>query len=320
MATSFPSLGSPALLVGALLLSACGDDTGGTGSGGGGDGGASSSPTASSSGAGGDPASSSGNSSGSGTSTSTGQGAGSSTSTGDATTATSTGSGSCTPDCADRVCGDDGCEGSCGECGDEQACSPGGQCIDVDPGAMSFFVTSVGNLSGDFGGLDGADVYCQSLAEEAGAGDRTWRAYLSTTSVHARDRIGTGPWYDAAGVLVARDVASLHADGILLGSALDEYGEDVPNGVTAPGMNEHDILTGSEQDGTFSGASCADWTSDSGDDSATAGHCDASSDSAGSTSPVDPSDNWNSSHDTNGCNERELDGTGSTARIYCFAE
>lgn len=317
MNTSLPSLGLPALLLGALTVVACGDDTGG----GTGSGGATSSPTASSNGSGGEAASSSGNGSAGGDpSSSTGQGAGTSASSGDSTSATSTSSGSCTPDCTDRVCGDDGCDGSCGECGDEQACSSSGQCIDVDPGSMSFFITSEGNLSGDFGGLDGADGHCQSFAAAAGAGDRTWRAYLSTTTVDARDRIGTGPWYDATGALVARDVASLHADGILLANALDENGDDVPNGDTAPGMNEHDVLTGSEQDGTFSGASCADWTSDSGDDSATTGHCDASSDSAGSTSPVDPSDNWNSSHDTNGCNQRELDGTGSTARIYCFAE
>ncbi len=307
----------------AFVLAACGDDTGdGTGSGGGGAASAtpSASSTSTSSADGGSSASSAeggGPSSSGDPTSSTGEGAGTTTSSGGGS---STSSGACVPDCGDRLCGDDGCGDECGECAGEQACSGEGQCIDVDPGAMSFFVTSIGNLGGDFGGVDGADAYCQSLADAAGAGDRSWRAYVSTATVDARDRIGAGPWRDAAGVLVAVDVASLHAEGIDLASAIDEYGEPVPNGDTSPGNNEHDILTGSEQDGTFSGASCADWTSNSADDSATTGHCDASSLSAGSDSPVDPSDNWNSSHDTNGCNQRELDGTGSTARLYCFAE
>lgn len=185
---------------------------------------------------------------------------------------------------------------------------------------MSFFITSEGNRSGDFGGIAGADAYCQGLADAAGAGDRIWRAYMSTASEDARDRIGDGPWFDALGTRVADSVASLHADGLFYESALDETGAAVPNGKTAPpGMNEHDVLTGSHADGTFSGSNCADLASSSPGDRATTGHCDASFTAAGGSSPVEPSDNWNSSHDTNGCDQAGLDGTGSTARLYCFA-
>lgn len=290
------------------LLAACGDDDGG------GSGGGTSSSSAPTTGPGGTTAT------GDTTTTSSGDGGSTGTTTGgggDATTSTS--SGPCTPQCDGRACGDDGCGATCGACGDEQACSSDGQCIDVDPGAMSFFVTSQGNLSGDFGGVDGADAFCQDLAEAAGAGDRAWRAYLSTAGEDARARIGSGPWYDAAGALVADDVDDLHASGILLENALDENGEAVPNGVSHPGFNEHDILTGSRQDGTYHAewGSCADWTSSSPDDTAATGHTDASRDAG---SAVDPSNNWNSAHQTNGCDQEQLNGTGSTARIYCFAE
>jgi hypothetical protein len=196
-------------------------------------------------------------------------------------------------------------------------CSNEGQCIDVDPDSMSFFVTSAGNLSGDFGGLDGADDYCQGLAEAAGS-VRQWHAYLSTSAVDARDRIGTGPWFNFEGVEIAASVAALHQDGLFSDDALDEYGDPVPNGKTNPGFNEHDVLTGSNQDGTWSGADCDGWTSN-GDGSATTGHCDASFTASGGSSPVEPSDNWNSAHETNGCDQDRLNGTGSTARIYCFS-
>lgn len=187
------------------------------------------------------------------------------------------------------------------------------------PGAMSFFVTSVGHGSGNFGGLPGVDAHCQALATAAGAGDRTWRAYVSSSAVDARDRIGTGPWYDAQGVLVATDVAALLAGGIAHERALDEHGAAVPNGITAPGMNEHDILTGSTPGGTFSGDACADWTSSSSVDRATVGHCDASFTEGGGTSPVSPSDHWSSAHTSQGCDAASLDATGSTGRVYCFA-
>lgn len=184
---------------------------------------------------------------------------------------------------------------------------------------MSFFITSEGNLSGDFGGLAGADAYCQGLADAAGS-LRQWHAYVSTTNVDARDRIGTGPWFDATGVVIADSVEALHEEGLFYENAIDENGDPVPNGKTNPGFNEHDILTGSNADGTYSGTSCDDWTSSSPDSSATTGHCDASFTIGGGSSPVEPSDNWNSSHDTNGCDQDGLNGTGSTARLYCFAE
>lgn len=288
------------------IAAACGDDGGGASSGDGGS--TSSSPSGSSSGG-----------TASGDTTTGGDGGGTTTAGGGGDDASSTGTGTCTPDCADRACGDDGCDGSCGSCDAGEACSPAGQCVGVDPGSMSFFVTSEGNLSGDFGGLAGADQFCQELADAAGAGDRTWRAYVSTTGVDARDRIGSGPWYDAMGALVAESVEDLHASGVVLESAIDENGEAVPNGVSHPGFNEHDILTGSRQDGTYHDewGSCADWTSSSPDDGAAAGHTDASRDAA---SPVEPSNNWNSAHATTGCDQAGLNGTGSTARLYCFAE
>jgi len=217
------------------------------------------------------------------------------------------------------VCGTDGCDGSCGDCEGEEVCSSAGLCITVDPSSLSFFVTSQGNLSGNFGGIDGADDFCQGLAEAASAGDRVWRAYVSTADEDARDRIGTGPWVDAAGETVATSIAALHADGLFHDNALDENGDPVPNGKSDPGFNEHDILTGSNQDDTFSGSDCDGWTSN-GDGQATTGHCDASFTASGGSSPVDSGDNWNASHETNGCDADRLNGTGSTARLYCFAE
>src|SRR5690606_16108479 len=99
------------------------------------------------------------------------------------------------------------------------------------------------------------DAYCQGLAEAAGS-VRQWHAYLSTSSVDARDRIGAGPWFNAAGVEIAASVDALHDDGLFSDDALDENGVAVPNGKTHPGENEHDVLTGSNQDGTSSGADC----------------------------------------------------------------
>jgi hypothetical protein len=184
---------------------------------------------------------------------------------------------------------------------------------------MSFFVSSMGNGDGDLGGVAGADQLCQDLATGAGAGALTWRAYLSTAAEHARDRIGTGPWFDAEGILVASNVAGLHAQGIVHERMLDQSGAPVPNGKTNPGMNEHDILTGSNQDGTFSGANCEDFTSSSSEATTTVGHCDASFSVGGGSSPVAPSDNWNSTHASTGCDAGSLFNTGSSGRIYCFA-
>lgn len=184
---------------------------------------------------------------------------------------------------------------------------------------MSFFITSQGNLSGDFGGVLGADAFCQELADAAGS-LRQWHAYVSTASVNARDRIGSGPWFDATGDQIAASVEALHDDGLFYANAVDEYGDPIPNGKTNPGFNEHDILTGSNADGTSSGSDCNGWTSSSSSDGATTGHCDASFTEAGGSSPVEPSDNWNSTHVTSGCDQSGLNNTGSTARLYCFAE
>lgn len=181
-----------------------------------------------------------------------------------------------------------------------------------DPGSMSFFVTSEGSgaRGGNFGGVAGADEMCQMLAEAAGVGDRTWHAYLSTTTEDARDRIGTGPWYNFAGEMVAADVASLHTDGLSNDDpqhVLTEYGDIVTVG------DQYDILTGSEEDGTvYEDRTCNDWTSDTSDFQARVGH---------SHPPNDPqySSSWNSAHSTDGCSEQDLIDDTGIGRLYCFA-
>lgn len=193
---------------------------------------------------------------------------------------------------------------------------------DSDDTSMSFFITSVGPGNGaDLGGLEGADGHCQVLAEEAGAGDQTWRAYLSTSgsgadeAVNARDRIGQGPWYNANGVLVAQDVDHLHGEDNNLGkeTSLDENGEMVNGRGDDPNM--HDILTGSQLDGTaFTGdedKTCSDWTS-SDEGSAQVGHHDRD---GGGENPT----SWNSAHGSSGCSQQDLQGTGGNGLYYCFA-
>jgi hypothetical protein len=185
---------------------------------------------------------------------------------------------------------------------------------------MTFFVTSAGPGNGaDLGGLEGADAHCQSLAEAAGSSGMTWRAYLSTSgdgAVNARDRIGSGPWHNAKGELIANDVASLHGEnGISKATALTESGGEVKGRGDEP--NTHDILTGSQADGTaFSGPddmTCGNWTI-SGDGSAMVGHHDRMGlkDDA-------PSKSWNSSHPSRGCGQEALQGTGGAGLFYCFA-
>ena len=191
---------------------------------------------------------------------------------------------------------------------------------------MGFFVTSVGLGDGaNLGGLAGADAHCQKLASSAGVGSRTWRAYLSTgwTSktpvVNARDRIGKGPWFNAKGVLIAKDVEQLHgANNLIKTTALDEKGAMVNGRGDAP--NKHDILTGSSSDGrAFSSApgmpdmTCGEWTKN-GDGSAMTGHHDRSglADDAWSKS-------WNSSHNTAACGQQALTRTGGAGLLYCFA-
>ena len=186
---------------------------------------------------------------------------------------------------------------------------------------MTFFITSVGSGKGaDFGGLAGADRHCQTLAAAAGAGNRTWHAYLSTQgpdAVNARDRIGKGPWRNAKGVVVANDLAELHGTNNLgKQTSLTEKG-DVVNG-SGDSPNKHDILTGSRPDGTaFSGPddrTCGNYTK-SGAGNVMLGHHDRRG-----TNP-DPVANvsWNSSHPSAGCSDPDLAKTGSGGLLYCFA-
>lgn len=189
---------------------------------------------------------------------------------------------------------------------------------------MTFFITSAGPGKGaDLGGLAGADRHCQLLAAAAGAGKRTWRAYLSTTAsggapaVNARDRIGKGPWYNAEGRLIARNVAELHGiNNINRMIALTEKGGRVNNSVSPPNM--HDILTGSQPDGTAlagdpARTTCGNWTL-SGDGAAMVGHHDRTG-----LKDDEPSRSWNSSHFSIGCSQDHLRKTGGGGLLYCFA-
>jgi hypothetical protein len=195
---------------------------------------------------------------------------------------------------------------------------------------MSFFVSSTGSGKGaDLGGLAGADALCQRLATAAGAGNKTWRAYLSApgqfpsqanpqgvASINARDRIGTGPWYNAKGELIARDLNHLHnGNNLNKQTALDEKGTVVKGRGDTP--NEHDILTGSRSDGTafqpMTDTTCKAWTS-STDGSAVVGHHDRIG-----PLPENWAKSWNFSHQTVGCSQEALVRTGGSGRLYCFA-
>jgi hypothetical protein len=180
--------------------------------------------------------------------------------------------------------------------------------------AMGFFITSAGPGKGaDLGGLAGADAHCQQLADAAGTGTRQWRAYLSTSQENARERIGNGPWHNAKGELIAPDLEALHSDanGISKQTALTETGQQVNGRGDTP--NRHDILTGSNPDGTATQDTCENWTG-SGQGSATVGHHDRMGlqDDA-------PSKSWNSSHASRGCSQADLQGTGGDGLFYCFA-
>ena len=180
---------------------------------------------------------------------------------------------------------------------------------------MSFFVTGQGPGDGaNLGGLEGADAYCQELAQAAGAGGRTWRAYLSTGETNARDRIGAGPWSNAKGELIASNLDQLHSDTnkISKQTALTESGEMVNGRGDSP--NRHDILTGSNPDGmVIAGKTCDDWTNN-GAGSAVVGHHDR----VGLRDDA-PSRSWNSSHPSRGCGQEDLRGTGGDGLFYCFA-
>jgi hypothetical protein len=192
---------------------------------------------------------------------------------------------------------------------------------DGDTPGMSFFISSTGSGKGaDFGGLAGADRHCQQLAEAAGSKLKTWRAYLSTTGsspVNARDRIGKGPWYNAEGRLMARDVEELHGtNGLSRTTSLTEKKTKVNGRAESP--NQHDILTGSEPDGRAStkgggDTTCSNWTS-SDKGSAIVGHHDK-----WGLQDTGPAISWNSSHGTKGCSQPALVSTGGAGLIYCFA-
>src|SRR6266849_95606 len=195
------------------------------------------------------------------------------------------------------------------------------------PQPMGFFVTSAGPGKGaDLGGLAGADQHCQKLASAAGAGGRTWHAYLSTSAsggqaaVNARDRIGQGPWYNAKGARIAQNLSDLHGDtieaarlgnNISKATALTEKGEPINGFGDKP--NQHDILTGSQTDGrAFTDSAdhtCQNWTSGASG-TAQVGHHDRTG--GGNTS-------WNSTHQSKGCSQDNLVSTGGAGLLYCFA-
>jgi hypothetical protein len=196
------------------------------------------------------------------------------------------------------------------------------------PQPMSFFVTSAGSGKGaDLGGLAGADALCRKLAAAAGSTKTTWHAYLSISAadgkpaVNARDRIGAGPWFNAKGARIAKDVADLHGDTLDLArqgnnlskaTAFTEKGETIKGFGDTP--NQHDILTGSKPDGTAyddgKDHTCNNWTS-STTGTAQLGHHDRTG--GGSTS-------WNSTHASRGCSQENLISTGGNGYLYCFAQ
>lgn len=191
------------------------------------------------------------------------------------------------------------------------------------PEKMTYFITSEGSGKGaDLGGLAGADQHCQMLGKAAGAGKREWHAYLSTSeaggkpAVNARARIGKGPWYNAKGVMVAKSVDDLHSDdnNLKKDTSLSEKGMVLNGRGDTP--NQHDILTGSQLNGTAypAGAdkTCGNWTSSGADGSAEVGHHDRQ---GGGDVPT----SWNAAHGSKGCGQKELISTGGAGRFYCFA-
>jgi len=189
--------------------------------------------------------------------------------------------------------------------------------------SMTFFVTSTGTGKGaDLGGLEGADAHCAALAKAVGAKATNWHAYLSTTlpggdqGVDARSRIGKGPWRNAKGVIVAKNVAELHSGKAKINkeTALTEKGEMVKGRGDTP--NEHDILTGSDPDGRFSTAggdtTCGNWTK-SGEGSAIVGHHDLQG-----LKETRHMKSWNSSHGSRGCSQDQLKASGGAGLVYCF--
>src|SRR5216684_974770 len=196
--------------------------------------------------------------------------------------------------------------------------------VQAQQAGMSFFVSSVGKGNGaDLGGLDGADAHCQALARAAGSTSANWRAYLSTTEpggtagINARERIGSGPWKNAKGVVIATNVNDLHSDkvNITKQTALTEKGEVVSGRGDA--VNTHDVLTGSDPQGNYSTAggdtTCGNWTK-SGEGSAIVGHHDRAG-----LKDTRHMNSWNSSHGSRGCSQDQLKASGGAGLIYCFA-
>ena len=189
---------------------------------------------------------------------------------------------------------------------------------------LSFFVTSTTNATGNLGGLRGADAVCQSLATAVGAGSKTWRAYLSVerdadngnNPTNARARIGNGPWVNAAGIVVAATLNDLHARRGDASVFVDERGQRIPGQWTgSPSPVEHDILTGSNADGTVAaGFTCADWTSASDTLTAWVGHSDGLGPSQNATPPLN---SWNAAHLNQNCANTAP--RGGAGRFYCFA-
>jgi hypothetical protein len=186
-----------------------------------------------------------------------------------------------------------------------------GGAAQAQQGDMSFFVTSAGSGKGaDLGGIEGADKHCQTLAQAAGAGGKTWRAYLSTqgaSAVNAKDRIGKGPWQNAKGVVIAKSVEDLHgaSNNLNKQTALTEKGEVVKGRGDQPNM--HDILTGSQLDGTAFPAGA--------DGAVMVGHHDRMG-----LNEEPPAKSWNTSHPSRGgCSQDALKGTGGAGLFYCFA-
>ena len=180
--------------------------------------------------------------------------------------------------------------------------------------SMSFFVTSTNPGQGaGLGGIEGADAHCAALAEAAGVTGKTWRAYLSTSEIDARDRIGEGPWVNAAGDVIADTIGALHSadNRIAKSTALDETGAEISG--RGDETNRHDILTGSNSDGTAAAETCEDWTS-SGEGAAMVGHHDRMG-----LDDTPSARSWNSSHPSRGCSLEALQGPGGDGLFYCFA-
>lgn len=203
------------------------------------------------------------------------------------------------------------------------ACEDDGPTEPTEP-SLSFFVTSSTNATGNLGGLAGADATCQQLGAAVGHGNRTWRAYLSVERdasnnnqpTHARNRIGNGPWYNASLALVASNLTELHnrtGDAALF---LDERGQRVNGQWTgSPSPNQHDVMTGSNADGTvFTGRTCADWTSSSANDKGQVGHSDGFGPNQSTTGALA---SWNSAHDNQDCSNTTP--RGGAGKFYCFA-